>query len=233
MIRMRSARPMSKPVHRKRRYVVVLSAVALALAGCSGSDSDAQDEVAVRPSPSFAATNALSQRLLAEAVTLDPVRAVDLPVTGTATYRGAVSYVDGNVSDIPDDLEFPDYETFIVNNADYVSEIRMSADFGDDSVDGSIGGFRNSNNVPFRIGLTFRGQITSSSDDTAAFVGTLDGTNEFENAEGETESKMLSGPIVGNFLGPRAETVLGTLAITKGFTGEELGDVFGVFTAVQ
>jgi len=224
---------MSKPVHRKRRYVVVLGAVALALAGCSGSDSDAQDEVAVRPSPSFAATNALSQRLFAEAVTLDPTLTTQLPVTGTATYRGAVSYVDSNVSDIPDDLKFPDYEAFIVNNADYVSEVRMMADFSNDSVSGSIDGFRDSSNRPYRRSLTFMGGIGSSSTGTAAFVGTLTGTSEFENAEGDTESKMLSGLITGNFVGPRAETVLGSLGITKGFTGEELGDVLGVFTAVQ
>jgi hypothetical protein len=224
---------MSKPVHRKRRNVVVLGAVALALAGCSGSDSDAQDEVAVRPIPSFAATNALSQRLFAEAVTLNPTLTTQLPVTGTATYRGAASYVDSNVSDIPDNLNFPERETFFVNNADYVSEIRMTADFGGDSVAGSMDSFRNSDNVPFRTGITFSGQIISSSSKTAAFVGTLSGTSEQLNVDGETEVKTFSGPIVGNFVGPRGETVLGTLGITKGFTGAAPGDIFGAFTAVQ
>ena len=221
---------MRKPALNKRPAVVVFGAFALALAGCSGSSNNAQDEIAVRPIRSFAVTNALSQQLFAEAVTLSPTNTAQLPVVGSATYRGAVSYVDGG---IPDDLEFPDYETFIVNNPDYVSEIRMTANFRDDSVSGSMDSFRDNNNGGYRRSITFTGAIGNSSSDTAAFAGNLSGTSEQLNAEGEIETKSFTGPIVGNFVGPRGETVLGTLAITKGFTGEGLGDVFGVFTAVQ
>jgi hypothetical protein len=224
---------MSKHAQNKRPAVLVFGAVALALAGCSGSSNDPRDEIAVRPIPTFAATNAVSQQLFAEAVTANPTNTAQLPVVGTATYRGAVSYVDSNVSDIPDDLKFPDYETFIVNNPDYVSEIRMTADFRGDSVAGSMDSFRNNNNVPFRTGITFSGEIRSSSSDTAAFSGSLSGTSEQLNAEGETETKSFGGAVVGNFLGPRGESVLGTLFITKGFSGEEFGDVFGVLTAEQ
>ena len=135
--------------------------------------------------------------------------------------------------DIPDDLEFPEYETYIVNNPDYVSELRMTANFRDDSVSGSMGGFRDTDNGGYRIGVTFTGAIGSSSSDTAAFVGSLSGTNEVRGLDGEVETKSFAGPIAGNFVGPRGETVLGTLGITKGLTGEGLGDVFGVFTAVQ
>jgi hypothetical protein len=220
---------MSKHAQNKRPAVVVFGAVALALAGCSGSSNDPRDEIVVRPSRSFAATNALSQQLFADAVTVGPTNTAQLPVVGTATYRGAASYVDGG---IPDDLEFPEYETYIVNNPDYVSELGMTANFRDDSVSGSMGGFRDTDNEGYRIGITFTGAIGSSSSDTAAFVGTLSGTSEVNGPEGP-DTKSFSGPIAGNFVGPRGETVLGTLAITKGFTGEELGDVFGVFTAVQ
>ena len=220
---------MRKPALNKRPAVVVFGAFALALAGCSGSSNNAQDEIAVRPIRSFAVTNALSQQLFAEAVTLSPTNTAQLPVVGSATYRGAVSYVDGG---IPDDLEFPDYETFIVNNPDYVSEIRMTANFRDDSVSGSMDSFRDTDNNAYRIGITFTGAIGNSSSDTAAFVGTLSGTSEVMGPDGP-ETKSFTGPIAGNFVGPRGETVLGTLAITKGFTGEGLGDVFGVFTAVQ
>ncbi len=221
---------MRKPALNKRPAVVVFGAVALALAGCSGSSNDAQDEIVVRPSRSFAATNALSQQLFAEAVTLSPTNTAQLPLVGSATYRGAVSYVDGG---IPDDLEFPEYETYIVNNPDYVSELRMTANFRDDSVSGSMGGFRDTDNYGYRIDITFTGAIGNSSSDTAAFVGSLSGTNEVRGLDGKVETKSFTGPIAGNFVGPRGETVLGTLGITKGFTGEGLGDVFGVFTAVQ
>ena len=220
---------MSKHAQNKHPAVVVFGAVALALAGCSGSSDDARDEIVVRPSPSFAATNALSQQLFAAAVTESPTNMAQLPLVGSATYRGAASYVEG---DIPDDLEFPDYETFIVNNPDYVSELRMTADFGGDSVSGSMGGFRDADNGAYRRSITFTGEIGNSSSDTAAFVGSLNGTSEVIGPDGP-ETKSFTGPIAGNFVGPRGETVLGTLAITKGFTGEELGDVFGVFTAVQ
>ena len=220
---------MSKHAQNKRPAVVVFGAVVLALAGCSGSSNDAQDEIVVRPSRSFAATNALSQQLFAAAVTESPTNTAQLPLVGSATYRGAVSYV---ARDIPDDLEFPDYETYIVNNPDYVSELRMTANFRDDSVSGSMGGFRDTDNGGYRIGITFTGAIGNSSSDTAAFVGTLNGTNEVIGPDGP-EIKNFTGPIAGNFVGPRGETVLGTLAITKGFTGEAFGDVFGVFTAVQ
>jgi len=223
---------MSKHAQKKRPAVVVFGAVALALAGCSGSSDDPRDQIVVRPIPSFAATNAVSQQLFAEAVTANPTNTAQLPVVGTATYRGAVSYVDGNVSDIPDDLKFPDYETFIVNNPDYVSEVRMTADFRGDSVAGSMDSFRDPSNRGYRRSITFSGAIGNSSSDTAAFVGTLNGTSEVNGPDGP-ETKSFTGPIAGNFVGPRGETVLGTLAITKGFTGEELGDVFGVFTAVQ
>jgi hypothetical protein len=230
LTKIRRVRPMSKQAQNKRPAVLVFGAVVLALAGCSGSSEDARDEIVVRPSPSFAVTNALSQQLFAEAVTLSPTSTAQLPVVGTATYRGAASYVNGG---IPADLKFPDYETYIVNNPDYVSELRMTANFASDSVSGSMGGFRDTDNGGYRRSITFTGAIGNSSSDTAAFVGTLSGTSEVIGEEGKVETKSFSGPIAGNFVGPRGETVLGTLAITKGFTGEGLGDVFGVFTAVQ
>jgi hypothetical protein len=224
---------MSKQAQNKRPAVVVFGAVALALAGCSGSSEDARDQIVVRPSPSFAATNALSQQLFAEAVTASPTITAQLPVTGTATYRGAATYVDSNTTSIPKDLKFPEYETFIVNNPDYVSQVLLVANFQGDSVTGTMGGFRTPDNRFQRIGITFTGSIVNSSSDTAGFVGTLSGSREITGADGKIEAKSFTGPVEGNFVGPRGETVLGTLAITKGFTGEELGDVFGVFTAVQ
>ena len=223
---------MRKPALNKRPAVVVFGAVALALAGCSGSSDDPRDEIAVRVSPSFAATNALSQQLFAEAVTASPTNTAQLPVVGSATYRGAVSYVDSNTTAIPKDLTFPEYETFIVNNPDYVSQVRLLANFRDDSITGTMGSFRTPDEQFKRIDITFTGSIGNSSSDTAAFVGTLNGTNEVIGPDGP-EIKSFTGPIAGNFVGPRGETVLGTLAITKGFTGEAFGDVFGVFTAEQ
>lgn len=224
---------MSKPAHLRGRVLALFTVFALVSAGCSGSSSDAQDEIAIRPTASFAVTNALSQQLFAEAVTLSPISAARLPVAGTATYRGAVSYVDSNLSDIPDDLTFPDYETFIINNPDYVSRIRLRANFGSDTIEGSLDSFRNTNNEPLFIDVDLTGQIGTSSSDTAAFVGTLTGTNELQTGPGEFETKNFTGGFAGNFLGDQGETVLGTLGIDKGLTGDQRGAVFGVFTAEQ
>ena len=223
---------MSKLVHSKRRTVVALGAMALLVGGCSGSSGTPQDDFAVRPTPSFAATDALSRQLFAETVGLNPTRSSQLPVTGTARYTGAVSYVDSNTTFIPKDMKFPEYETFIINNPDYVSRIRMTADFAGDSISGSMDSFRDSDNEPFRIGITFDGTIGDSKDNTAAFTGTLSGTNEIQTGP-TVVTKNFSGSLAGNFLGGQGDSALGTLAIKRGFTGEERGDVFGVFTAEQ
>jgi hypothetical protein len=221
---------MSKLVHSKRRTAVALGAMALLVGGCSGSSGTPQDDFAVRPSPSFAATDALSRQLFAETVGSDPTRSSQLPVTGTATYRGAVSYVTGG---IPDDLKFPEYETFIVNNPEYVSRMRMTADFAGDSISGSMDSFRRADNEARRIGITFDGAIVQSTSGTAAFTGTLSGTNEIQTGPTEFETKNFAGRLEGNFFGGQGNSVLGTLAIKRGFTGEESGDTFGVFTAEQ
>ncbi len=109
----------------------------------------------------------------------------------------------------------------------------MTADFAGDSISGSMDSFRNANNVPFRIGITFEGTIEQSKDRTAAFVGTLSGTNEVQTGPTEFETKNFAGRLEGNFLGGQGDSALGSLFITRGFTGEERGDVFGVFTAEQ
>ena len=220
---------MSKLVHKKRRNLVVFGAVALALAGCSESSSNPQDEIIVRPTWSFASSDAMSRELFAKAVTLPPTNTAQLPVTGTATFRGAVSYVDSNISDVPDDKKFPEYHTFIVNNPDYASRIRLTADFGSDSIEGSMSSFRTASDQEMFINATMSGVIVNSSSDTAGFTGTLTGTREV-TANLETD---FSGSIAGNFLGSRGETILGTLAVDNGFSGLERGAVFGVFTAEQ
>jgi hypothetical protein len=229
----RSVRPMSKHAQNKRPAVVVFGAVALALAGCSGSSNDARDEIAVRPIPSFAVTNARSQQLFAQSVNMNTTSFARLPVTGTARYTGAASYVDSNTSEVLQDGTFPGYETFIVNNPDYVSQVRMTADFAGDSVSGSMDSFRDNNNKASFIDMTFGGQILESGSRTAAFEGTLSGTREIQVEPGKIEVKSFSGTIAGNFLGGQGDTVQGTLAVKKGFTGDQLGSVFGVFTAEQ
>jgi len=224
---------MRRLVHSRRRTVVTLGAIALLVGGCSGSSTDPRDEFAVRPIPSFAATDAVSRQLFAEASSMGPTLSASLPITGSARYTGAASWVDSNTSQVLQDGVFPGYETFLINNPDYVSRVQMTANFEGDTISGSMGSFRNANNQSFRIGITFSGQIVESGSRTAAFVGNLSGTNEIEKAPGEFETKNFSGSVAGNFLGARGQTVLGTLNASKGFRGEEFGDVFGVFTAEQ
>ncbi|MCA3443049.1 MAG: transferrin-binding protein-like solute binding protein [Rhodobacter sp.] len=224
---------MGKLAHNQSRNLVVLGAMALLVGGCSGSSGTPQDDFAVRPIASFAATDALSRQLFAETVGLNPTRSTQLPVTGTARYTGAVSYVDSNTTFIPKDMKFPEYETFIINNPDYVSRIRMTANFAGDSISGSMDSFRSADNEARRIGITFDGTIVDSKDNTAAFTGTLSGTNEIQTGPTDIKTKNFSGSLAGNFLGGQGDSALGTLAIKRGFTGEERGDVFGVFTAEQ
>jgi hypothetical protein len=224
---------MRRLVHSRRRTVVTLGAIALLVGGCSGSSTDPRDDFVVRPIPSFAATDAVSRQLFAEASSMGPTLRASLPTTGTARYTGDASWVDSNTSPVLQDGVFPEYEAFLVNNPDYVSRVQMTANFAGDTISGSMGSFRNANNEPFRIGITFSGQIVESGSRTAAFTGNLAGTNEIQKAPGEFETKTFTGRMEGNFLGARGEKVLGTLNASKGFRGEQFGDVFGVFTAEQ
>ena len=223
---------MNMLLHKKCRTVVAFGAMALVVGGCSGSSSAARDEFAVRPIPSFAATDAVSKSLFERGAAMSPTLAAQLPTTGTATYTGAVAYVDSNTSFVPVDEGFSGYERYLVNNADYVSRIQMTANLAGDSVAGSMDGFRDSSNGGYRIGITFNGQIVESKDKTAAFSGTLQGTNEVRKGEG-FETLNFGGTIKGNFLGSRGDTVQGSLAIKRGFDGKQDGDVFGAFTAEQ
>ena len=224
---------MRRLVHSRRRTVVTLGAIALLVGGCSGSSTDPRDEFAVRPGPSFAATDAVSRQLFAKASSMGPTLSASLPITGSARYTGAASWVDSNTSQVLQDGVFPGYETFLINNPDYVSRVEMIANFEGDTISGSMGSFRNASNQSFRIGVTFTGQIVESGSRTAAFTGNLTGTNEIQIEPGKFETKTFSGRMEGNFLGARGDTVLGTLNASKGFRGEEFGDVFGVFTAEQ
>lgn len=216
---------MSKRTHHKCRNAAVVGAFALAIGGCSGSSTESRDDVTVRPIPSFTATKTLGQALFAEQGELDATPIARLPVAGSATYNGAVGY---RRDPGPDDGTYPDYELQFVNDPEYVSRIRLLADFGGDAINGTLSGFRDSDNNPYRINATLDGTIGRDGDDEAVFIGTLSGTNEIGS-----ETKSFSGAIAGNFLGGRGEMILGSLGITKGFTGEEPGDMFGVFTATQ
>jgi len=221
---------MSKLVHNHCRNLVVMGAVALLVGGCSGSSGTPQDEVAVRPIPSFEVTDALSRKLFASAVTMEATTRSRLPVTGTARYVGAASYVDSNTTFIPRDMKFPEYETFIISNPDYVSRVVMTANLAGNSVNGLMDSFRESDGDAGFINMTFTGNIFTTKDNTAAFEGTLAGTKEVRSGK-EIQELSFSGGIKGNFLGSQGETVLGTLAVDRGFTGDQLGSVFGVFTA--
>ena len=150
---------MGKLAYNQSRNLVVLGAEPLLVGGCSGSSGTAQDDFTVSPVASFAATDALGRRLFAKTVGLGPARSSQLPVIGMATYRDAVSCVDSNTTFIPEDMKFPEYETFIIHNPDYVSQIRITANFAGNSISGSMDSFCNADNHARRVGNTFDGEL--------------------------------------------------------------------------
>ncbi|MCA3452418.1 MAG: hypothetical protein INF92_19065 [Rhodobacter sp.] len=217
---------MSKLVHRKCRTVVALGAMALLVGGCSGS-SESKDNFVIRPIPSFAATNELSQSLFQKQTGVEKTQFARLPDVGTATYLGAASYVTSSERLV--DKKYPEYEQIIISDPEYVSRVRLVADFASDSVSGDLDSFRDSGNGSRRIDIKLEGGTIGTSDfgNDAVFGGTLSGTN----IVGE-ETLNFTGNIAGQFLGARGDMILGSVGFNDGFTGKG-SPIVGVFTAEQ
>jgi hypothetical protein len=211
--------------YNSRRIAAVIACV-IGVGGCSGT-SASKDDFVIRPSPSFAATNELSQSLFQQQFGVEKTQIARLPVVGSATYLGAAAYVPSTEDLV--DKEYPEYEQIIVDNPQYVSRVRLVADFSGDSVSGNLDGFRDSQNRPYRIDIKLEGGQIGTSDfgDDAVFGGTLDGTY----VEG-SETFSFTGDIAGQFLGARGEMILGSVGFSDGFTGEG-APIVGVFTAEQ
>jgi hypothetical protein len=200
--------------------------MALLVGGCSGS-SDSKDNFVIRPIPSFAATTELSQSLFQRHTGVDKTQLARLPDVGTATYLGAASYVTSSERLV--DKKYPEYEQIIISDPEYVSRVRLVADFATESVSGNLDSFRDSQNRPYRIDVNLVGGEIGKSDfgNDAVFDGKLDG----ENIVG-TEKLKFNGIIQGQFLGARGDMILGSVAFNDGLTGKG-APIVGVFTAEQ
>jgi hypothetical protein len=200
--------------------------MALLVGGCSGS-SGSKDDFVIRPIPSFAATNELSQSLFQQQTGLEKTQLARLPDVGTATYLGAASYVTSSERLV--DKKYPEYEQIIISDPEYVSRVRLVADFANDSVSGNLDSFRDPQNRPYRINIELEGGTIGTSDfgNDAVFGGTLAGENI---VGGETLS--FTGSIAGQFLGARGDMILGSVGFIDGFTGKG-APIVGVFTAEQ
>jgi hypothetical protein len=214
----------------KSHRIAAFIACLIAAGGCSGS-GPSKDDFVIRPIPSFAATNELSQSLFQKQFGVEKTLIGRLPVVGTATYLGAAAYVSSS-EDLVDKV-YPEYEQIIIDNPEYVSRVRLVADFRGDSVTGNLDAFRDPQNQPYRININLGSATIGTSDfgDDAVFGGTLSGTNEVLE-EGELTTKSFTGGIAGQFLGARGEMILGSVGFSKGFTGEG-APIVGVFTAEQ
>ena len=210
----------------KSRRIAASIACVIGVGGCSGS-GPSKDDFVIRPIPSFAATNELSQSLFQKQFGVEKTLIGRLPVVGTATYLGAAAYVSSS-EDLVDKV-YPEYEQTIIDNPEYVSRVRLVADFRGDSVTGNLDAFRDPQNRPYRININLGSATIGTSDfgDDAVFGGTLDGTY----VEG-SETFSFTGDIAGQFLGARGEMILGTVGFIDGFTGEG-APIVGVFTAEQ
>jgi hypothetical protein len=210
----------------KSHRIAAFIACLIAAGGCSGS-GPSKDDFVIRPIPSFAATNELSQSLFQKQFGVEKTLIGRLPVVGTATYLGAAAYVSSS-EDLVDKV-YPEYEQTIIDNPEYVSRVRLVADFRGDSVTGNLDAFRDPQNRPYRININLGSATIGTSDfgDDAVFGGTLDGTY----VEG-SETFSFTGDIAGQFLGARGEMILGTVGFIDGFTGEG-APIVGVFTAEQ
>lgn len=217
---------MRRLVHSRRRTVVAFGAMALLVGACSGS-GESRDNFVIRPIPSFAATNQVSQSLFQKQTGLEKTQLARLPVSGNATYRGAAAYVTSRGDLV--DKKYPEYEQIIIGNPEYVSEVRLVADFANKSVTGNLDAFRDSANQGYRIDIKLGSGTIGTSDfgNDAVFAGTLEGQNI---VGGETFS--FTGDIAGQFLGGNGRMILGSVGFNDGFTGKG-SPIVGVFTAEQ
>ena len=113
------------------RGLAIAALVPLALGACGSSSSTDRTVPPVEPPPTRASFDQVANQarsLFDEQVDIDYTPAANVPVSGTATYSGAAAYK--TESNIPPDLNYPDYENAILTNPEFVSEMKLTANFG-------------------------------------------------------------------------------------------------------
>lgn len=135
----------------------------------------------------------------------EPTATETMPTEGTATYKGYAGYSDN-----------PDAE-----NADYMSNVTLNANFADATIDGSLTNFRDANNRKLAGSVDVTDGTIVDNEFSANLSGTL---------SQDDESGIVSGDMYGAFLGEGAEAVVGAMS-----GGINIGDadfpLYGVFIA--
>ena len=207
------------------RGLAIAALVPLALGACGSSSSTDRTVPPVEPPPTRASFDQVANKaksLFDQQVDLDYTPAANVPVSGSATYSGAAAYKAD--SSIPPDLDYPDYENAILTNPEFVSEVKLTANFGSSSINGVFSNFHSAAAGPLDGGL----RITNGTiNGNGSFSGDVSGNVGVPGA-----LRPAIGTTSGDFVGDGAEYVLGYIGVDS--LAIESGErVYGVYTGIK
>lgn len=208
---------------------VLVSLLPLTLAACGSSSSTDPTVPPVAPPPtraSFSELSTLASTLFEQQDPLPLTPVASVPLSGTATYSGAAAYK--LAEDVDDTLDYPDYQRAILDNPEWVSEVKLTADFASDTVAGKLSNFQSAVSGPLNGEVNFDNvgiyNVVDEFDDFVEFVGPVSGS---------VDSANVFGSIDGQFVGDSAEYILGRIDVDLYGTDLAATSVNGVFTAKQ
>lgn len=206
------------------RSLATAALVPLVLGACGSSSSTDRTVPPVEPPPTRASFDQVANQarsLFNEQVDIDYTPDANVPVSGSATYSGAAAYKAD--SSIPPDLDYPDYQNAILTNPEFVSEVKLTANFGSSSISGVFSNFHSATAGPLDGGL----RISNGTIDGNGFSGDVSGNVGVPGAV-----RPAIGIAYGGFVGDGAEYVFGDVEMDS--LAIESGErVYGVFTGKQ
>lgn len=156
------------------------------ISACGGSSTSG--------GPSFETLSTSGSALLEQYGNAAPTGVDNMPITGTATYRGVAAYS----SDSSDPV-------YIAQYADTLSELELNANFGTSTISGRAYNFKT--NVP---GVSIDGQVNVNGTISGnTFDADLSGST-VESNEAITANLNYTGTAQGEFVGTDAQAVRGT-----------------------
>lgn len=194
----------------KKMHVLLGSCGVIVLSACggastSGGSPDGPPGEGIGTT-SFESLSADAKNLMQkyESAPLSSVAA--MPLSGSATYRGVAAY----------SLDSSDPNS-VVQNADALSQIELSANFALSQIEGRAYDFKS-----FDPNITVEGQIDlEGSISGNAFSAVANGTTS-ESGYGESFDITYNGSVQGTFVGDSAQALVGAGALTGSAPG--LGD---------
>jgi hypothetical protein len=198
---------------------VVVSLLPLTLAACGSSDTPPPTRA------SFSELSTLASTLFEQQDPLSLTPSASVPLSGTATYSGAAAYK--SAENVDDTLGYPEYQRAILDNPEWVSDVKLTADFASDTVAGKFSNFQSAVSGPLN------GEVNVDNVGIYNVVDEFDDFVEFEGpVSGNVDSAGVVGSIYGQFVGDSAEYILGRIDF-EGETSLGATGVNGVFTAKQ